>query len=128
MIKAQLLIFVLTWRSLTNERPQNRILKCRSTCINLKYDVSMSKFLMNIKLYFIFSAGGTAGAVATCPLEVVKTRLQSSLGNSLASAHHPAFRPSHNTVLAHTAGIHMGQGAVFPVMRTRTGSLRYCLA
>lgn len=113
-----------------NEWPQNRIVKRWSTCLNLKYDValSMNKFLMCIKFYFIFSAGGTAGAVATCPLEVVKTRLQSSLGNSLASAHHPAFRPSHNTVLAHAAGIHTSQGAVFPVMRTRTGSLRYCLA
>lgn len=38
-------------------------------------------------------AGGTAGAVATCPLEVVKTRLQSSLGNSLASATTLHFDP-----------------------------------
>lgn len=73
-------------------------------------------------------AGGTAGAVATCPLEVVKTRLQSSLGTSL-TASHPAFRPSHNTVLAaHAAGIHTSQGAVIPLMRSPTGSLRYCLA
>ena len=28
-----------------------------------------------------FSAGGTAGAVLTCPLEVVKTRLQSSVAS-----------------------------------------------
>ncbi|XP_022342070.1 mitochondrial carrier protein Rim2-like [Crassostrea virginica] len=72
-------------------------------------------------------AGGTAGAVATCPLEVVKTRLQSSLGTSFSGAHHPAFRPSHNTVLAHTAGLHTSQGAIYPVLRSQTGSLRYCL-
>ena len=34
-------------------------------------------------LFAIPSAGGTAGAVVTCPLEVVKTRLQSSSGTTL---------------------------------------------
>ena len=34
-------------------------------------------------LFAVFSAGGTAGAVVTCPLEVVKTRLQSSSGTTL---------------------------------------------
>ena len=29
-------------------------------------------------MIFIFSVGGTTGAIITCPLEVVKTRLQSS--------------------------------------------------
>lgn len=28
--------------------------------------------------FLLFSVGGTAGAIITCPLEVVKTRLQSS--------------------------------------------------
>ena len=31
-----------------------------------------------MKLHFILSVGGTTGAIVTCPLEVVKTRLQSS--------------------------------------------------
>ena len=31
----------------------------------------------NFQLFY-FSVGGTAGAIVTCPLEVVKTRLQSS--------------------------------------------------
>lgn len=33
---------------------------------------------MTIPLFALFSVAGTAGAVVTCPLEVVKTRLQSS--------------------------------------------------
>ncbi|KAL3861461.1 hypothetical protein ACJMK2_007495 [Sinanodonta woodiana] len=38
--------------------------------------------------------GGTVGAVLTCPLEVVKTRLQSSV----ASFHQPVYLPSHRAV------------------------------
>ncbi len=33
---------------------------------------------MLIMLYFPYRTGGTVGALITCPLEVVKTRLQSS--------------------------------------------------
>ena len=35
--------------------------------------------LMTFIEFHIYRAGGTAGAVVTCPLEVVKTRLQSSV-------------------------------------------------
>ena len=43
-------------------------------------------------LLFCFSVGGTVGAIATCPLEVVKTRLQSSMAQF-----HPAYIQSHTT-------------------------------
>ena len=39
-----------------------------------------------------FSVAGTVGAIATCPLEVVKTRLQSSVTHF-----HPAYIQSHTT-------------------------------
>lgn len=35
-------------------------------------------FYICLTILFNFSVGGTTGAIVTCPLEVVKTRLQSS--------------------------------------------------
>jgi hypothetical protein len=106
-----------------------QIIEVRSYLPGIHYTLPHSLYVswtLNLMNDFFGRAGGTAGAVATCPLEVVKTRLQSSLGMSLTA--HPAFRLSHNTVLAHTAGIHTSQGAILPVLRSQTGSLRYCLA
>lgn len=49
--------------------------------------VYMPKSILLENVLINFSAGGTAGAVLTCPLEVVKTRLQSSVAS---------FKPSTN--------------------------------
>lgn len=50
-------------------------LKCVliSQYINLKIEIGIYYFII-----FYFRVAGTIGAVLTCPLEVVKTRLQSS--------------------------------------------------
>lgn len=48
------------------------------------------KLIFLINKIFIFSVAGTSGAVVTCPLEVVKTRLQSSN----AFLPHPTNRPA----------------------------------
>jgi hypothetical protein len=57
----------------------------QGTCTLLNFQVIM------ISLYN-FSVAGTVGAIATCPLEVVKTRLQSSVTHF-----HPAYIQSHTT-------------------------------
>jgi len=43
-----------------------------------KKKIFLMKIIHNFLLFVVCSVGGTAGAVVTCPLEVVKTRLQSS--------------------------------------------------
>ena len=42
----------------------------------MKLFKTVSSFIKN--WYYFYSVGGTMGAIFTCPLEVVKTRLQSS--------------------------------------------------
>uniref|UniRef100_A0AAG5CVR7 Mitochondrial carrier protein n=1 Tax=Anopheles atroparvus TaxID=41427 RepID=A0AAG5CVR7_ANOAO len=55
--------------------------------MNLRYKVvSCFWFLTCCVFLLIFSIAGTAGAVVTCPLEVVKTRLQSSSSSFIHAA------------------------------------------
>ena len=56
--------------------------------------VLFSTFFNNL-YFFDYSVAGTAGAVVTCPLEVVKTRLQSST----------AFMPVHASRIAELPGM-----------------------
>ncbi|XP_052082904.1 solute carrier family 25 member 36-like isoform X2 [Mytilus californianus] len=53
------------------------------------------------------SVGGTVGAIATCPLEVVKTRLQSSVAQF-----HPAYIQSHTTTYVPNVQLYTTAGTV----------------
>lgn len=54
---------------------------------------------------FLRSLGGTAGAIATCPLEVVKTRLQSSVANFHFLSSGPGGSPAAVQSLAERLGL-----------------------
>ncbi len=65
--------------------------------------------------FFIFSMGGTAGAIITCPLEVVKTRLQSSNsgfggGGSGGGVRPPELRVSGGGPRGTATGEHLPSG------------------
>ncbi|KAH8039964.1 hypothetical protein HPB51_009220 [Rhipicephalus microplus] len=55
--------------------------------------------------FFLRSLGGTAGAIATCPLEVVKTRLQSSVANFHFLSSGPGGSPAAVQSLAERLGL-----------------------
>ncbi|XP_077870035.1 solute carrier family 25 member 36-A-like [Saccoglossus kowalevskii] len=56
-------------------------------CIEM---MQLNNFTSFILMHFILRIAGTTGAVLTCPLEVLKTRLQSSS----ATFHRPVYLPS----------------------------------
>lgn len=81
-----------------------------------------------------FRAGGTAGAILTCPLEVVKTRLQSSVATFV----NPAFRnASHLTALSargqvvglstHAGAVGLATESAIHSAKCRSLSLYFCL-
>ena len=65
-------------------------------CVKKKTPLFLYEPLISCIILFYFSVGGTSGAIVTCPLEVVKTRLQSSnsgFGTTLKKGQVEAFRP-----------------------------------
>ena len=73
--------------------------------------------LINLSIKLFCSTAGTTGAVLTCPLEVVKTRLQSSVTSFVQVNVHAALRllPSQQVVTVACGDVLVNQNSVLEV-------------